>query len=276
MISENKDENIIDEKLDKNKSKKGEKLIEEEKKENIILKIDKINIEIKNIEKPESKKNILKETMKKTIRRKSNFEEYEKIIKHNVLFVKICILISIIINVLDIIVIIFLPSIFLDVINIISLSIITISLIFILVKYILKNEISASYYKNMNQIITYTSVILIIFFFNVLYIMINKIMLNSIKEFDSNEILLGIILMLIYSFINVFFPILILIKLGELKTQIKKIGLIKNNNNLDSSGTSSIQNFIAQQKEHSPMNKLSNSNNLTINKKKKNDKTMNI
>ena len=59
-------------------------------------------------------------------------------------------------------------------------------------------------------------------------------MLNSIKEFDSNEILLGIILMLIYSFINVFFPILILIKLGELKTQIKKIGLIKNNNNLDS------------------------------------------
>ena len=76
-------------------------------------------------------------------------------------------------------------------------------------------------------------------------------MLNSVKNFDVYQIFLGIILIFCYSIINISGPIMILIKLGEVKNQIQKISLLRNQNSFNLSGNSSLQNdiFSIQQKE---------------------------
>jgi hypothetical protein len=180
-------------------------------------------------------------------------------------------MISISINIIDIIIIIIFPSIFLDIFNIICLILITISSIFILIKYILRSIIiTSSYYKETKKILIYISIIVGIYFCNILYVMIHKIMLNSVKNFDAYQIFLGIILIFCYSIINISGPIMILIKLGEVKNQIQKISLLRNQNSFNLSGNSSLQNdfFSINQKEKRSIIKSIN-NSFSINPKLK-------
>ena len=90
-----------------------------------------------------------------------------------------------------------------------------------------------------------------IYVYYILYIMIHKIMLNSVKNFDVYQIFLGIILIVCYSIINISGSIMLLIKLGEVKNQIQKINLLRNQNSFNLSRNSSLQNdiFSIQQKE---------------------------
>jgi hypothetical protein len=211
--------------------------------------------------------NIINSKTKKSKKRKLTIDEYEKKIKENIFITKICFIISISINFIDILIIIIFPSIFLDIFNIICLILITISFIIILIKYILKRIIiTSSYYNKTKKILIYISIIIGIYFCNILYIMIHKIMLNSVKNFDIYQIFLGIILIFCYSIINISAPIMILIKLGEIKNQIQKIGLLRNQNSLNISGNSSIQNdiFSIQPKEKSYVVKSFN-NSFSIN-----------
>ena len=211
--------------------------------------------------------NIINSKTKKSKKRKLTIDEYEKKIKENIFITKICFIISISINFIDILIIIIFPSIFLDIFNIICLILITISFIIILINYILKRIIiTSSYYNKTKKILIYISIIIGIYFCNILYIMIHKIMLNSVKNFDIYQIFLGIILIFCYSIINISAPIMILIKLGEIKNQIQKIGLLRNQNSLNISGNSSIQNdiFSIQPKEKSYVVKSFN-NSFSIN-----------
>ena len=90
-----------------------------------------------------------------------------------------------------------------------------------------------------------------IYVYYILYIMIHKIMLNSVKNFDVYQIFLGIILIVCYSIINISGSIMLLIKLSEVKNQIQKINLLRNQNSFNLSRNSSLQNdiFSIQQKE---------------------------
>ena len=207
--------------------------------------------------------NIINSKTKKSKKRKLTIDEYEKKIKENIFITKICFIISISINFIDILIIIIFPSIFLDIFNIICLILITISFIIILIKYILKRIIiTSSYYNKTKKILIYISIIIGIYFCNILYIMIHKIMLNSVKNFDIYQIFLGIILIFCYSIINISGPIMILIKLGEVKNQIQKISLLRNQNTLNFSGNSSLQNdifFIQQKEKRSIIKSINNS-----------------
>ena len=148
--------------------------------------------------------NIINSKTKKSKKRKLTIDEYEKKIKENIFITKICFIISISINFIDILIIIIFPSIFLDIFNIICLILITISFIIILINYILKRIIiTSSYYNKTKKILIYISIIIGIYFCNILYIMIHKIMLNSVKNFDIYQIFLGIILIFCYSIINI-------------------------------------------------------------------------
>ena len=64
---------------------------------------------------------------------------------------------------------------------------------------------------------------------------------------------IGIILIVCYSIINNSGSIMLLIKLSEVKNQIQKISLLRNQNSFNLSGNSSLQNhiFSIQQKEKS-------------------------
>jgi hypothetical protein len=95
-------------------------------------------------------------------------------------------------------------------------------------------------------------------------------MLNSVKNFDAYQIFLGIILIFCYSIINISGPIMILIKLGEVKNQIQKISLLRNQNSFNLSGNSSLQNdfFSINQKEKRSIIKSIN-NSFSINPKLK-------
>ena len=62
---------------------------------------------------------------------------------------------------------------------------------------------------------------------------------------------IGIILIFCYSIINISGSIMILIKLSEVKNQIQKIRILRNQNSFNLYGNSSLQNdiFSIQQKE---------------------------
>ena len=64
---------------------------------------------------------------------------------------------------------------------------------------------------------------------------------------------IGIILIVCYSIINISGSIMLLIKLSEVKNQIQKISLLRNQNSFNLSRNSSLQNdiFSIQQKEKS-------------------------
>ncbi len=280
MIVENQETKKIDNKnIDRKKeNEKKEENINIENKLSENLQIEEIKIEtlkediLKNNETKEySKTNQLlndKSTKidiktKNKKKKQLTIEECEKKIKENIFIIKICFIISISINIIDIIIIIIFPSIFLDIFNIICLILITISSILILIKYILKSIIiTSSYYKETKKNLIYSSVIVGIYFCNILYVMIHKIMLNSVKNFDAYQIFLGIILIFCYSIINISGPIMILIKLGEVKNQIQKISLLRNQNTLNFSGNSSLQNdifFIQQKEKRSIIKSINNS-----------------
>ena len=213
-------------------------------------------IYLNNIEYKEKKNdnNIIKKTQKldldikeKKINISINYCEDK--IKKKLFLSKIFFAVSISINICDIITIILFPLIFYDFINIICLVIITLSLIIILIKFILKNiTINLKYYKTIKIIFINIIIIIGIDFFNILYIMIYKILLNAFTDFDSNEILLGIFLVLSYSSLNIFGPIIILIQIEKIKCYTLKI--LKNQKyTFNLSINSSLSNLVIQKND---------------------------
>jgi hypothetical protein len=219
------------------------------------IKNDEI-IYLNNIEYKEKKNdnNIIKKTQKldldikeKKINISINYCEDK--IEKKLFLSKIFFAVSISINICDIITIILFPLIFYDFINIICLVIITLSLIIILIKFILKNiTINLKYYKTIKIIFINIIIIIGIDFFNILYIMIYKILLNAFTDFDSNEILLGIFLVLSYSSLNIFGPIIILIQIEKIKCYTLKI--LKNQKyTFNLSINSSLSNLVIQKND---------------------------
>ena len=118
-----------------------------------------------------------------------------------------------------------------------------------MIKFILKNiTINLNYYKIIEKIFICIIIVIAIDFFNILYIMIYKILLNAVTDFDSNEILLGIFLVLSYSSLNIFGPIIILIQIEKIKCYTLKI--LKNQKyTFNLSINSSLSNLVIQKND---------------------------
>ena len=248
IISEelNKSYNITsEEKINLEKNKKERKEFKKIKKDEIVYS--------NNIKKKEKKidDSIIKQkdSNQKEKKKKSLKNKNEEKIKNKLFLSKIFFAVSISINICDIIVIILFPLIFLDIINIICLILTTSTLIIILIKFILQNiTINLNYYKTIKKIFICMAIIIAIDFFNILYIMIYKILLNAVTDFDSNEIILGIFLVLSYSFLNIFSPIIILIQIEKIKFLTLKI--LKNQKySLSLSMNSSLSNLVIQKND---------------------------
>jgi hypothetical protein len=251
-----KPNNIISEELNKSYNITSEEKfhLENIKKSKEFKKIQNDEIVHSNNNKDKEKKidnNIIKkkDSNKKEKNKLILMNKNEEKIKNKLFLLKIFFVVSISINICDIIVIILYPLIFLDLINIICLIIITITLIIILIKFILKNiTINLNYYKIIEKIFICIIIVIAIDFFNILYIMIYKILLNAVTDFDSNEILLGIFLVLSYCLLNIFSPIIILIQIGKIKFLILK--LLKNQKyTLTFSMNSSLSNLVIQKND---------------------------
>lgn len=132
--------------------------------------------------------------------------------------------------VFDFICVITIPLIFLDIINIIALIIIFFSYLYCLFVFRHNFEIiSYDIYQSTNRVIIILIICLVLFYIDMFYLLLFKILLNFENLEDIiiqtfKYIFISIILFFFYFLLNIFFPFVIFYKLMQVKDSIKELG----------------------------------------------------
>ena len=138
------------------------------------------------------------------------------------------------ISIFDFIIIFIIPKIFLCFFNILLIIIIIINCFYCL--YIFKNNnyetIDNKIYNKVKKVIIIELTCLAIYYIDMLYILVVKIFLNfdnllDIFELEFFKVIISVLSFIFYIIINVLYPILIVIKLTEIKRNINNITKIK-------------------------------------------------
>lgn len=125
------------------------------------------------------------------------------------------------------------PNIFLNIINILSISILLFTAYYSL--YVFKHDfavVSYQIYRQTIKVILTLIVSLIIFYADMLYILIFKILyqfttFSLLFEKSFLEIFLGLFFFFLYLMINLLFPTIILFKLFQVRDSVKDVGKAK-------------------------------------------------
>lgn len=159
---------------------------------------------------------------------KETKEQKEKRLKKQIKYLKIYIILQFIIGISDFVCVGVFPKIFLNIFNVIALILILILDCYMYRQFQLgAKEVNKQYYKYIKKIILIVSIIIGIFFLDMIYEIIIQMLINSLIEFDSNEIFIWIIFILLYVVLNISFPVLIITQLTDIKKNIKQIGKLK-------------------------------------------------
>jgi hypothetical protein len=159
---------------------------------------------------------------------KETKEQKEKRLKKQIKYLKIYIILQFIVGISDFVCVGVFPKIFLNIFNVIALILILILDCYMYRQFQLgAKEVNKQYYKYIKKIILIVSIIIGIFFLDMIYEIIIQMLINSLIEFDSNEIFIWIIFILLYVVLNISFPVLIITQLTDIKKNIKQIGKLK-------------------------------------------------
>ena len=163
-----------------------------------------------------------------SLNNKETKEQKEKRLKKQIKYLKIYIILQFIIGISDFVCVGVFPKIFLNVFNVIALILILILDCYMFRQFQLgAKEVNKQYYKYIKKIIFLVSIIIGIFFIDMIYEIVIQMLINNLIEFDSNEIFLWIIFILLYVILNISFPVLIITELTDIKKNIKQIGKLK-------------------------------------------------
>lgn len=137
---------------------------------------------------------------------------------------------SLAIIIFDIILLILIPTVLRNAINISSLIIMTIDFLYCLHVFRHNFKIVSYYiYKSTNIVIYSLTTCLVLYYFNMFYLLLCRILLNAtdISELYGDSffaVFFGIILFFFYFLINMSLPVIVLFKLFQVRNVVKKLG----------------------------------------------------
>jgi len=161
--------------------------------------------------------------------RKNSISYFTNKVKFKLNYIKFLIYICLVFYFIDLIMILIFPFVFNHILNILAISLKILSTIFIF--FSLKNKfqnISLLEYNLIKQIIIIDSFVSILFYIDLLYILIHNIIHlneNFLKIFERSipEITVFTFSIILYILVNIIFPLSFLVKMIELKNNLLEI-----------------------------------------------------